>query len=250
MSIPDNRPYRLLGLRLPIAQIHQRGGRFSREWTGRCRRSPILYFTCANFLLEFDNQTFGRLFSNAWSRNQACHIARMQRILQLINRNTRQNIQGQARADAVHAAKQQKIRLLLFFQKAEQLEGVFSRMGMDEQADRFPDSWQMIEGLQRHQYLIADAANVDNELLRGLFVEHSVEARDHRSCRTSVLVVLFLVCGEHLGDRLFRKDIAQRASLPAPSTPRLSADLVEQVGQAGSATVTNGCRQRIRRILA
>lgn len=81
-------------------------------------------------------------------------------------------------------------------------------MGMDEQADRFPDSWQMIEGLQRHQYLIADATNVDNELLRGLFVEHSVEARNHRGCRASVLVVLFLVCSEHLGYRLFRKDIA------------------------------------------
>ena len=114
-------------------------------------------------------------------------------------------------------------------------------MRVDEQADRFPDSWQMIECLQRHQYLIADTANIDNELLRGLFVEHSVEARNHRGYRTGVLVVLFLVCGEHLGDRLFRKDIAQRADLPAPSTPRLSANLVEHIGQAGSATVTNGC---------
>ena len=84
------------------------------------------------------------------------------------------------RTDGRDLEQQQEERALGGVEKAEELERVLAHVGVDVEIHLGAGIRQPIERVQRDEELIADAAGVDDDLLRRLLEEAPAETRDHR----------------------------------------------------------------------
>ncbi len=99
-------------------------------------------------------------------RVQANEIAAADRLAKLGDRHSREDVQGQARADSGYRVEKLEERPFGCVGEAEELERVVAQVGDDQQIDLAALAGKRRQRLRGRVDLITDAGDVDDHLLR------------------------------------------------------------------------------------
>jgi hypothetical protein len=153
-----------------VAQIDERRLDVGFHAGGRSIRR-LFGFDADGFELvfQFDDHAFGSLAADARNSREAGEITSANGGNEFFNVHARENFEGEGGADTGSAEQQLEEMLFAGGEKAVEGEGVFADVGVDEQRDFGVEFAESGEGGKRHGNEIADAADVEDNLIGPLF---------------------------------------------------------------------------------
>jgi len=167
---------------LVIAQIDE-GGLDVGFDAGRRSSGGLFGFDGDGFklVLQFDDHAFGGLAANARNSREAGEITAANGGHEFFNIHARENFEGERGADTGSAEQELEEMLFAGGEKAVEGESVFADVRVDEQRDFGVEFAKSSEGGKRHGNEIADAADVEDNLIGPLFQEAAAQESNHRS---------------------------------------------------------------------
>ena len=125
-----------------------------------------------HFFLQFDADPLRRPFADAGQGGEPFDVAGDDRLADLSTRMPDKHRQGQFWADAGDGSQDKKQLFFLFFEKAEQGNGIFPDIGVDMEKDLPAFFRQPGNAVGRQNHLVADPADIDDRPV-SIFRENS-----------------------------------------------------------------------------
>ena len=178
----DGRIDSFFGERPMIPQVHSAESRSSRSAGASRLRRPAATrrdLHARQPILQLEHDPLGRLLADAGNRRQPREVAALDRADQLRRLDARQDRQRQLRADAADA--DQPLEQLLLEQRREPVEQqrVLAHVRVNAQRDLAARLAEAVERRQRHEDVVADAVDVDDDAVRMLLENAAAKVRDH-----------------------------------------------------------------------
>ena len=132
-------------------------------------------------VLQLDDHAFGGLAADAGDFREAGEITAANGRHEFFDVHARENFEGERGADTGSAEEQLEEMLFAGGEKAVEGEGIFADVRVDEQCDFGVEFAESGESGKRHGNEIADAADIQDDLIGPLFQEAAAQESNHRS---------------------------------------------------------------------
>jgi len=167
---------------LVIAKIDEGGLDVSFDAGWRSRRGPFGFDGYGfELVLELDDHAFGGFAANAGNFREAREITAADCRHEFFHIHAGENFEGEGGADAGSAEEQLEEMFFAGGEEAIEREGIFTDVSMDEQSNFGVEFAKSGEGGKRHGDEIADAADVEDNLIGPLFEEAAAQESNHRN---------------------------------------------------------------------
>jgi hypothetical protein len=165
-----------------IAEIDEGGLDVGFDARGRSRGRPFSFGGDGfELVLELHDHAFGGFATDTGNFRETCEIAATNGGHEFLDVHARENFEGEGGANTGSAEEQFEEMLFAGGEKAIEGEGILANVGVDEQRDFGVEFTESGEGGKGHGDEIADAADIQDDLIGPLFQEATAQESNHRS---------------------------------------------------------------------
>jgi hypothetical protein len=132
------------------------------------------------FVFQLHNHALSRFASDARNFGETSEIAAADGGDEFLDVHTGKDFEGQARANTGGAKEKFEEMLFALGEKAVEREGVFADVSVDQERNLGVEFAKRGEGGKRNRDEIANAANIEDDLIGSFFEETAAEESDHR----------------------------------------------------------------------
>jgi hypothetical protein len=136
-------------------------------------------FEGGEFVFQFDDNAFGGFATDAGNAGELSEVAGADGRDEIVHGHAAEDFESEAGADAGSGKQQFEKVLLAGGEEAIEEEGVVADVRVDEEGGFGVEFGEGSEGRERDEDLVADAGDIEEDLIRAFLDEASAKVADH-----------------------------------------------------------------------